>query len=88
MNEREGAFDAKVAVEYQAGETLSLNDTDAAADVYVNRPVNTPLSTAETHATLNVVTDDGRVTVELNGETLDALADALYRTQQSHANAE
>lgn len=88
MNKREGSSDAKVEVEYDAGDMLTLNDIDATADVYVKRPSTSPLSTAETHATINVVTDDGRVTVSLNGETLDAVVDALHRTQQFHADAD
>jgi len=74
-----------------------LNDVDATVGIADGRvamsadletplrletPDQRPLSSAETHATLRLVGDDVRVRIELDGEALDALADALYHAQR------
>jgi len=84
MTHTEAAIDSKVSVEYGAGEMLSLSDVDRDADVYVTRPRNTPLGVSERHALLKVATENGTVEIELNGETLDAVADALQHIQEFH----
>jgi hypothetical protein len=48
----------------------------------VETPEHTPLSAREPHLTLRVVDDGVRVTLDLDGEDLDALADAVYQAQQ------
>lgn len=83
-----GSADVKALTEYDAGDMLTLTDCDRDADVFVSRPDATPLSVGETHATLKVATDDGTVEIELNGETLDGVIDALHDIQQFHADAD
>lgn len=76
----------------------TIGDVDATANVedgrvsmtaavtdslYVETPERRPLSQREPHLTLRVVDDGVRVTLDLDGEQLDALADALYQAQQS-----
>ncbi|MDS0220874.1 hypothetical protein NDI54_05835 [Haloarcula sp. S1AR25-5A] len=71
-----------------------LNDVDATVGIADGRvamnadietplrletPDRRPLSSAEPHATLRLAGDDVRVAVELDGEALDALADALHQ---------
>jgi len=78
--------------------SATIDDVDATAEVEdgrvsmtaavtdclrVETPKHTPLSAREPHLTLRVVDDGVRVTVDLDGEQLDALADALYHAQQS-----
>lgn len=84
MSEHEAKTDARVEITGNAGDNLSVSFTDRDADVYLTRPRNTPLSVGETHATLQVSTEDAVVEVELDGETLDALVDGLTRTQRFH----
>lgn len=55
---------------------------DVEADLRVHTPDQQPLSTIEPHATLRVADGDVRVAIELDGEALDGLADALYHAQE------
>lgn len=48
----------------------------------VETPDRTPLSTPEPHLTLRVAGDDVRAVIDLDGEGLDALADAIHHAQQ------
>lgn len=84
----EGVADARVAVEYDATDLLHVEDTDHDGNVYVSRPDVTPLDTASTHATITATTDNGRIGIKLNGETLDAVIDALHDIQQFHSGSE
>jgi len=51
------------------------------ADLRVQTPDPAPLSTAEPHLTLALSSDETSVEIDLDGEDLDALADALHRIQ-------
>ena len=68
--------------------TLSIVDgrvamsADGDATVRLSHPEHTPLSGAETHATLKVSGEDFRAEVELNAEELDALGDAVHHAQR------
>jgi methyl coenzyme M reductase subunit D len=62
--------DGRVAMVAQVTDTL-----------YVETPGRRPLSVHESHCTLRVEADDVRVTIDLDGEGLDALVDALYHAQ-------
>ena len=53
-------------------------------EVYVSRPELSPLSSNERHSTLTVRGEDAEVGIELDGEALDGLLDALYHVQQVH----
>lgn len=88
MNEREGLTSAGVFVEMDASDTLTFESSDATADLYVMRPKRTPLSVEEGHAELTLATDDGSVVVELDGEELDVLADAIHGVQKHHQGEE
>jgi len=61
--------------------SMSAQVTD---QLRVEHPARAPLSTREPHLTLRVVDDDVRVVLNLDGEGLDALADAVHRAQQAH----
>lgn len=60
---------------------------DGDVSVILESPDNQPLSRAETHATLRVVGDDYRASVELDGDALDALTDALADVQEGDTDA-
>jgi len=60
---------------------------DSDASVILESPDTQPLSEAETHATLQVVGDDYRASVELDADALDALTDALADVQEGDADA-
>jgi hypothetical protein len=88
MTHTETGVDAAVSIEYDATDTLTLSAEDRDATMYVTRPELSPLSSAETHATLKIATDDGTVEVGLNGETLDSVLDALRHIQEHHAGGD
>ena len=46
-------------------------------NVRITEPERTPLSAREPHLTLAVAGDDVRVTLDFDGDGLDALADAV-----------
>jgi hypothetical protein len=77
----------------EATATLSIVDGRVAmsaegdVDLYLETPANRPLTDIETHATLRVVGDDFRGAVDLDAAALDALADALSRTQDTDGGA-
>jgi len=85
---RNRTHEARVDVQYDLGDLLTLENSDRSSDMYVSRPDHTPLSTAEEHAALRFATDDGVVTVALDGEALDALIDELHDIQRFHAGSE
>lgn len=84
MSEREAKTGARARIEGDATNHLDVSFSDRDADVYLSRPRNTPLSVDGTHAMLKVATEDAVVDVELNGEELDAVVDALTNIQQYH----
>lgn len=55
--------------------------------IILDAPDNQPLSEAETHATLRVVGDDYRASVELDAAALNALTDALAATAETEVDA-
>jgi hypothetical protein len=60
--------------------SMSVED---GADLYLKTRDREPLSVRECHATLEIVGDGFAASVALDGEDLDALADALYHAQVS-----
>jgi hypothetical protein len=74
---RLNSVDATVAI---VDGRVAMN-ADVETDLRLETPDRRPLSTVETHATLRLTDDDVRIEVDLDGEALDALADALYRAQ-------
>ena len=73
-----------------ANADIGLNVTDSLrysaweeADVYVTRPERKPLRGDDDHAKLRIAPgdDDMYIDVYLDAEGLDALADAIYHTQ-------
>jgi len=81
MNDPRTKFDGELHVEADASETLTFEAGDNNATVYVSAPESRPLSTAEPHAQIKVVSDDATVTMTLDGEGIDALADGVYHAQ-------
>jgi hypothetical protein len=74
--------------------TLSIVDgrvamsADGDATLRLSWPDHTPLSGAETHATLKLSGEDFRAEVELTAEELDALGDAVSHARRRDENAE
>jgi len=60
---------------------LTIEDS-AETGLHVETPEPAPLSTGEPHLTLFAADDSLRVSVTLNAEGLDALADAIYHTRE------
>ena len=52
------------------------------ADLRVGAPEHTPLSTHEPHLELRVAADDVRVVLDLDGDGLEQLADALAEIRE------
>lgn len=59
---------------------------DGDVSVYLETPDHQPLSAGETHATLRVVGDDYRASVELDAGALDELTAALADAQEVDAD--
>jgi len=53
-------------------------------DLRVGAPERTPLSVHEPHLELRVVSDDVRVVLDLNGDGLEQLADALADVREDN----
>jgi len=60
---------------------------DGDVSVILESPDTQPLSEGETHATLRVVGDDYRASVELDTDALAALTDALADAQEGDVDA-
>jgi len=71
-------------VEIQEGR-VTMRGQDS-ADLYVEGVDHTPLSTSEPHAKLGIVGEGFDADMDLDGEQLDALCDALYHIQQEVNN--
>lgn len=75
--------DATVGLEVEQRDGRVRMFDSGEADLYVTHPRHSrPLSTTQTHATLSVVRDGSEVSIDLDGEALDALVDELYAIQQ------
>lgn len=66
-----GVVEGRVAMSAQVSDVLRVSSPD-----------RRPLSARECHATLRVAADDVRVVLDLDGDALDALAEALDRARQ------
>jgi len=80
-------FDTETTLEDVRTEVGIVDDrvamsADVDADLSVKLPEATPLSEIEPHAKLLLSGDDVRVSIELDGKALDALADAIYHAQE------
>jgi len=62
---------------------VEITDTDRDANLYVDGPNNKPLSKTEPHASLVISAENSHGEIQLDGEQLDALIDALYHIQQN-----
>jgi len=71
--------DADVTVGIVDGRVSMSAQVDT--ELRVQTPDHTPLSTHEPHLTLRVADEDVRAVVDLDGEGLDALADAIHHAQ-------
>jgi len=76
-----GETGADVSAVVALSESITYDDRDD-ADIHVSRPSSRPLSMREEHARIGVHTDDADVVLELNGEELDALVDAVNLAQE------
>jgi hypothetical protein len=54
---------------------------DVEGELRLETPDQLPLTKTERHAILSVFEDDVRLSIDLDAEALDALADAIYHAQ-------
>jgi hypothetical protein len=66
-----------VAAEVSVVDGRVAMDAEVTETLYVKTPDHAPLTARERHCSLYLVGDGIRVTLELDGERLDTLADAL-----------
>jgi len=87
MNTIESQFSARrVNIDMALSDDINLSHSDE-ANVSVTRPKQTPLSITEPHVTLKISTAKNvgdTIEVTLDGEQLDALADAIHHVQEFH----
>jgi len=77
--------DVRSITEISEGKIL-IEDSSREASLSVNKACSgLPLSTAEPHLSLFVSGEDFATEIELDGEQLDALADAIYNIQSQYA---
>jgi len=64
---------------------LKIIDDDKQAALYARQKWdNQPLGSNETHATIELATENGHVSIALDAEQLDALVDALSDVQEAY----
>jgi hypothetical protein len=56
-------------------------NAEVEGELRLETPDQLPLTKAERHASLSVFEDDVRLSIDLDAEALDALADAIYHAQ-------
>jgi hypothetical protein len=76
--------DVRSITEISEGKIL-IEDASREASLSVNKACSgLPLSTAEPHLSLFVKGEDFATEIELDGEQMDALADAVYHIQNEY----
>lgn len=63
---------------------ITMSATDGEAVIYVDTPELQPLGREQRHATVRVVGDEFKATVELDFDGLEALADAVTAARSSY----